>query len=85
MYRVHLEIACPKHGFEKFSIKVLKRYNIPAKEITPRFQKLKADEIKCLYIGRDVTKREIKTFFDDYFSLKGEDILQKMQIKEVSR
>ncbi len=80
-YRILLEIACPKHGFERFSIKIMKRYNMPSKEISPRFNKLKPDEISRLYVGRDVTNREIRRFFDNYFSRTGMDeIILDMRI-----
>jgi len=70
-YRVLLEVACPKHGFERYSIKILQRYNLPSKEISPRFNKLKPDEISRLYVGRDVTRKEIRRFFNSYFSRTG--------------
>jgi len=66
-----LEVACPKHGFERFSIKILRRYNIPSKDITPRFSKLKPNEINRVYVGRNVTKKEIERFFNDHFSRIG--------------
>jgi hypothetical protein len=44
---------------------------MPSKEISPRFNKLKPDEMSRLYVGRDVTKKEIRRFFDNYFSRTG--------------
>lgn len=79
--RLLLEIACPSHGFERFSIKLLKRYNIPSKDISLQFSKLKPEEISRIYVGRDVTRKEIRRFFDDYFSRTGtRDTLLTMRI-----
>lgn len=84
-YRVLLEIACPKHGFERFSIKVLKRYNMPSKEISPCFNKLKPDELSKLYVGRNVTNKEIKRFFDNYFSRTGKsEMILNMTIGKIT-
>ncbi|MGD8565575.1 MAG: hypothetical protein PVF96_04425 [Candidatus Bathyarchaeota archaeon] len=83
MYRVNLEIACPRHGFERYSIKVLKRFNMPSKNITPRFSKLRPQEMSRLYVGRDVTQKEIKRFFNDYFLRTGmKEAVLKMKIQQ---
>lgn len=71
MHRILLEVGCPKHGFERYSIKIVTRYNIPSKGILPHFRKLKPDQITQLYIGRDVTEREIERFVNDYLSRTG--------------
>jgi len=83
--RILFEVACPKHGFERFSIKVVKRYNIPSTDIRPRFRKLKPKEICQLYVGRNVTDKEIKKFLNDYLSRVGvEEIMLKMTIVKVT-
>lgn len=85
MYRILLEVASPKHGFERYSIKILKKYNIPSKDITPRFSKLKPNEINRLYVGRNVTKKEIERFFDNYFSRIGmREMILKMKITQTT-
>ena len=85
MTRILLEVACPKHGFERFSIKVVKRYNIPSRDIRPRFRKLKPDEISQLYVGRNVSDKEIKKFVNDYLSRVGiGEIILKMTIAKVT-
>jgi len=84
MYRMLLEVSCPKHGFERYSIKILKKYNIPSKDIAPRFSKLKPKEISRLYVGRDVTKKEIEVFVNDYFSQIGmREMILKMRIPKI--
>lgn len=83
MYRVMLEVACPQHGFERFSIKVVRRYNIPSKNISPRFGRRKHNEISQLHVGRNVTEKEIRRFLDAYLSRTGlrEMILEMKYIK----
>ena len=71
MHRILFEVGCPKHGFERYSIKIVTRYNIPSKDILPHFRKLKPDQMTQLYIGRDVTEREIERFVNDYLSRTG--------------
>jgi len=85
MNRILVEVACPKHGFERFSIKVVKRYNIPSTDIRPRFGKLKPKEISQLYVGRNVSDKEIKKFVNDYLSRVGiGGIILKMTIAKVT-
>jgi len=80
-----LEVACPKHGFERFSIKVVKRYNIPSKDIRAHFRKLKYDEITQLYVGRKVTNKEIKKFVNDYLSRVGmREMILKMKFVKIT-
>jgi len=81
MNRILLEVACPKHGFERFSIKVVKRYNIPSTDIRPAFGKFKPKEISQLYVGRNVTDKEIEKFVNDYLSKVGMgEIILRMTI-----
>jgi hypothetical protein len=71
MHRILLEVGCPKHGFERYSIKIVTRYNIPSKDILPHFRKLQPDQITQVYVGRDVTEREIERFVSDYLTRSG--------------
>lgn len=72
MFRILLEVACPKHGLERFSIKVVKKYNIPSKDIIPCLRrKPKPGGISRLYVGRNVTEEEAKRFVVDYLSKEG--------------
>lgn len=85
MYRILLEVACPKHGFERFSIKVVKRYNIPSKDIFPRPRKLKPSEISQLYVGRNVTDEEIKRFLNDYlFRIGMKEMILEMKFIKIT-
>lgn len=88
MSRILLEIACPKHGFERLSIKVIKRYNIPSKDIIPLLsRKLKPSRVSRLYVGRNVTEKEIKRFIVDYLSKEGtwKMVLNMKLLNEIAR
>lgn len=55
---------------------------MPSKNITPRFSKLKPQEMSRVYVGRDVTQKEIQRFFNEYFSRTGtKDEILNMKIQ----
>lgn len=85
MVSLIVELSCPQHGFERFRIKVVKRFNMHANEIKPRFRsRPKAGGLRCVYVGRDVTEKEIRNYLIDHFRRRGlwERILT-MQFKSV--
>jgi len=67
-----IEAKCDEHGFERFTIKIIKKFNMPSDEIAPRYRsRPKPGELSCLLVGRDVTAREIERYINDYFREKG--------------
>jgi hypothetical protein len=67
-----IEAKCNQHGFERYKIKVIKKFNIPSDEITPRYRsRPKPGELSCLLVGRDVSTQDIEKFITDYFHQKG--------------
>jgi len=67
-----IEMKCPAHGFERFRIKITRRYNIPSHCIEPKFiSRPTQGEIRQILVGRDIEKGEIREFLDDYFRNKG--------------
>lgn len=63
-------MKCPKHGLERFRVKVMKKYNLSADKIKPRFRSKPKPSISGLYIGRDISRREAREFLIDYFREK---------------
>ncbi len=57
-----IEMRCPKHGFERFSVKVTKRVNIPKKEIKCRFRSHPNPGISSLLVRREVNDAEIERY-----------------------
>ncbi len=67
-----IEAKCNQHGFERFTIKIVKKFNMPSDEIAPRFRsRPKPGELSCLLVGRDVTTREIEKYITEYLRQKG--------------
>ena len=67
-----IEAKCSQHGFERYKIKVIKKFNIPSDEITPRYRsKPKPGDLSCLLVGRDVSTQDIEKFMTDYFRQTG--------------
>jgi hypothetical protein len=79
MTSVIVEMKCPQHGFERFKIKVIKRFNIASDEIMPKISsKPRHGQISGVYIGRDVAYDEVRDYLIDYFDERG-------MLKEVVR
>jgi len=58
-----IEAKCNQHGFERFKIKIIKKFNMPSDEISPRFRsRPKPGELSCLLVGRDVSTQEIEKY-----------------------
>lgn len=66
-----VEMKCPQHGLERFRIKVIKRYNMPADEIKPKLRtKPVPGSLSGLYVGRRVGEEKIKDYLIEYFRRK---------------
>jgi len=66
-----IEMKCPVHGFERFRIKVIRKYNMPSCHIEPKFvSRPKKGEIRRILVGRAVEEGEIREFLDGYFRHK---------------
>jgi len=67
-----IEMKCPQHGLERFTIKVIKRFNIASDEITPKLKiKPRQGQISRVYIGRNVKYDQVKDYISDYFDQRG--------------
>lgn len=79
-----VELNCPKHGFERFRIKVVKKFNMPPSTIKPRISsRPNPGEISCLVVGRDVSAIDAKKYLIDYLQKRGmwESILSVKLVK----
>lgn len=76
-------MKCPKHGLERFRVKVIRKYNLPADKIKTRFRSKPNPSISRLYIGRDISKKEARKHLIEYFRKKQmlENIV-KLQIQK---
>jgi len=67
-----VEMKCPIHGFERFRIKVIRKYNIRPYSIEAKIaSRPKKGEIRQIIIGRNVKKSEAQEFLNNYFHNKG--------------
>lgn len=67
-----IEMSCPRHGFERFKVRIIKRFNIASSEIMPKLRsKPVRGELSSLYVGRNVSYGEVKDYLIDYFREKG--------------
>jgi hypothetical protein len=65
-------MRCPKHGFERFRVKLIKRFNIASDEIIPKQRsKPTLDEVGLLYVGRNVSYNEAKDYLMNYYRERG--------------
>lgn len=67
-----IEMSCPKHGLERFKVRIVKRFNIASGQIMPKLRsKPVRGELSSLYVGRNVTYNEVQDYLVDYFREKG--------------
>jgi len=66
-----IELNCPYHGFERFQIKVKRKFNMKKNAIKLNFKNKPHKDIKCILVGRNVTNREIERFIFEFFEKNG--------------
>lgn len=66
-----VEVNCPKHGFERFKVKVIKKFNIGKKTIIPVFRTRPKYELSGIIIGKNVNYSEAKEYLIKYFKETG--------------
>jgi len=72
-YTVQVEYVCPRHGLERWRIRVSKLWNVGLKEIVPRYGENKSGFIKTVRVGPGVSDAELEDFLVRYFYDKGFD------------
>jgi len=71
MHGLLVELTSQKHGLERFTIKVIKRFNVPPNDITPKFRTKPKPGLSGIIIGRNVNEKEVQKYLEDYFRNKG--------------
>lgn len=67
-----IEMDCPEHGFERFRIKVVKKFNIESRAIKLIYRsRPKTGGISRVYVGRDVEEEEVKEFLIEHLRERG--------------
>jgi hypothetical protein len=79
-----VEMRCRTHGFERFRVKLIKRFNIASDQIVPKLRsKPMHGEITRLYVGRNVSDEEAQKYLISYFRERGmleEIVRMRMQL-----
>ena len=70
MSSIVVELNCPKHGLERFQIKVIKKYNVKSDLIVPKFRSRPKTGLSSLVVGRNVSSKEIEVYLNEYFRQK---------------
>ncbi len=71
MLTLVVEFQCPEHGLERFSIKVIKKYNVSPATIAPKFRTRPSYELSSIIIGKHVEHTEVKDYLVEYFRETG--------------
>ena len=66
-----IEMECPKHGLERFKVKVIRKYNVKSELILPKIRKKPKQSISGIIIGRNVTHSEVQNYLFNYFRETG--------------
>jgi len=76
---IWIELNCPRHGLERFKVRVIRKYNLKADLIVPQFRSRPKPGLSSLLVGRNVSSEEIESYLNKYFRQKD------MMIKIVKR
>ena len=71
MTNLYIELQCPKHGLERFAIKIIKKYNVSPKLIMPKFRTRPNYELSSIIIGRQIDQLQVKDYLVEYFKEAG--------------
>jgi hypothetical protein len=71
MTTLWIELTCPEHGFERFKVKIIRKYNIKPDQITPKFRTRPKYELSSLVVGRNVQYNQLTDYLIKYFNETG--------------
>jgi len=66
-----VELSCPEHGLERFTVKVIRRFNISPGEIIPKFRTKPEYDLSRIIVGREVDTKEVQKYLESYLREKG--------------
>ncbi|RLI46016.1 hypothetical protein DRO69_04015 [Candidatus Bathyarchaeota archaeon] len=71
MQGLFIELKCPKHGLERFTIKVKRKFNMPSNEIKLIFRSKPKPDLRYVLVGRNVEEKYIQSYIIKYLREKG--------------
>lgn len=67
-----IELSCPVHGFERYKIKIIRKYNVPSQTIMPQFNRRPTPgELSSVVVGKNVSEKDIETYVVNYLQNMG--------------
>lgn len=71
MASFQIEFRCPKHGLERFSIPVIKKYNVSPETIAGKYRTRPKYELSGIIVGRKVSETEMTDYMLQYLRETG--------------
>lgn len=71
MASIYVEMRCPEHGYERFKIKVIRKYNVAPNAIQPKFRSKPRPDLSGVIIGRSVDEVEVQDYLVKYYRESG--------------
>lgn len=71
MAHIFIEMRCPEHGYERFKIKVIRKYNVSPNAIQPKFRTKPKPDLSGVIIGRSVNETEVTDYLVRYYRESG--------------
>jgi hypothetical protein len=68
---VYIELKCPAHGFERYTVKIKRRFNMRSDVIEPHYRSRPTHELSCLLVGRNVDEAEVQSYMINYLRERG--------------
>ncbi len=76
MVSLLVEVQSPTHGFERFNLKIIKKYNINFGEIKIRDSTRPIHNISGIEIGRNISKEEAQYYLLISLEVEGYRVLK---------
>jgi len=76
-----VEAVSPTYGFERFSVKIIKKYNIRPEQIMPKYRTRPGLTLSGIVIGKNITYETARDYVQRYFSQSGEFEVLSMRLK----
>jgi len=71
MKGLFVELKCPEHGLERFTIKVKRKFNMPSNEIKLVFRQKPRTNLSYVLVGRYVDEKYIEHYVKKYLRERG--------------
>jgi len=75
LYRLYVEVLRTPNNFERFKIKVIKKFNVPSKSFKAIYGKRRKN-LKAFVVGRGLNEEDILQYISEY--IKREGLWQKI-------